>query len=781
MKKITSLPPAILRPACDPNQFPFTTTAEITNFIEYIGQSRALDALGFGIEMRLKSYHLYACGPSGLGKSYFIRHYLQHIANKEPSPSDWCYVNNFQEPLKPIALEFSSGEGMIFKQSMKSFIEQLLYAIPALFESKEYRTRIEKIENKYKNKEEKLMNKIEKEAKKNALTILRKENNYDIIPLVDNEKITKDQLEKLSEKEKRELKIKKNKIKNRLEKIKEELPQWYKEKHQKLKNVKNELCTALVSSLISELKEKYTDPKVLSYLRSVQEDIIETPELFIKVKESSNGNGKNIIEKSELIRYEVNVIVSNDKEKHAPIVFEPHPNYTNLVGQLEGVVQYGGSANDFTLIKPGSLHRSNGGYLMVEISKLHKNSQTWDSLKRILLAQKITIEPLQSHGMGGSTQLQPESIPLYNKVILLGDRDMYDTLGSEDDFNKLFQVFVDFETTIDRSDDQIQQFAFYIARIIKRRKLGSFHREAVASIIDQCIRLAGDTRKIALQRSAIVELIEESRYWANKQSREVVNKDDVEKAIEAKIKRRDKIREEYYEDIVSDFILIDTKGEAIGQINGLSTISLSNFTFGIPTRITATTRAGKDAMIDIHREVELGGSNYSKGVLILSGFLKGRYAKDVPFYLTASLVLEQTYGSIDGDSASLAEICALISSLSNVPIKQSFAITGSINQLGLVQGVGGLNEKIEGFFDICSLQGLTGEQGVIIPEMNAKNLMLKQDVVQACNNGLFQVYPVKTVDDALILLMGKDPSVIHDQCEETLKRYAASSRKISRD
>jgi predicted ATP-dependent protease len=770
MKKIAPLTNEFLRPACDPNQFNFTTTAEITNFLEYIGQARALDSLAFGIEMRIKFYHLYACGPSGLGKNYFIRHYLRHIANKESSPSDWCYVNNFQDPLHPIALEFPPGEGNVFKQDMKNFIEQLLYAIPALFESKEYRTRIEKIESKYKNKEEKLMAKMEKEARKNGLTILRTKKTYQVAPL---EKIPN--IASMSAKEEKELTVKINKIKMQLDRIKDELPKWYKEKHQDLKKVKNELNSALVTSLICDLKEKYKDLKVLSYLRSVQESIIEFPEHFINNRDLTLADNKtNIQEITELTRYEVNVIVSNDKEGHAPIIFEQHPNYTSLVGQLEGRAPL---TNNFTLIKPGSLHQSNGGYLIIEISKLHKDSHAWDSLVRILLAQKITIEPLHSQEIAGS-QLQPEPIPLNNKVILLGDREMYDLLGNEDDFNKLFQVFVDFETTIDRTNEQIQQFVLYVARIIKRRKLGAYHREAIACLIEYCIRLAEDTRKISLHRNTIVSVLEESRYWANKRSNEIVYKEDVEKAIEAKIKRRDKIRKEYYDDVLSGFIMIDTNGATVGQINGLTSITLSNFCFGLPARITAITRCGKESMIDIHREVELGGSNYSKGVLILTGFLKGYYAKEVPFYLSASLVLEQTYGTVDGDSASLAEICALISSLSNIPIKQSLGVTGSINQHGIVQAVGSLNEKIEGFFDICSLQGFTGDQGVIIPDVNVKNLMLKPEVVAACNAGQFHVYPVKTIDDALLLLTGKEPSIIHNQCEATLKKYAESRKGL---
>ncbi|MBS0285805.1 MAG: AAA family ATPase [Proteobacteria bacterium] len=766
MKNLVPLTPLQLRPGCDPQLLNFTTTAQITDFVEYIGQTRALEALAFGINMRTKSYHLFASAPSGLGKHYFIRHYLDKVAFKEPAPSDWCYVNNFKDPQLPIALEFPPGEGDVFKQNMKNFIEQLQSAIPAMFASKEYRTIIEKIELKYKNKEERLMKKIENDAKATDLTIIRYSGGYEVIPLVNNEKMTKEQIDKLDEKDKKELNIKINKIMNRLEKIKDEMPQWYKEKHIRLKDVKHNFAHSLVASMIGKLKEQHSSPKVLNYLRAVQEDIIESPELFTK-EVSKNGS-----EKSELWRYEVNVIIKSDKDGHAPVVFERNPNYANLIGQLEGSTQHGNIISDFTLIKPGALHKANGGYLMLDMRNLNKDPHAWESLKRILLAQKINIEPIHSQSNIGSSQLHPEPIPMTAKVVLLGNRYLYDDLGEDTDFIKLFHVFVDFETTLERTEEHIQQFTSYVARMIKKRKLGAFHRDAMTCIIEHCIRLTGDSRKISLQRSSLVEIIEEARYWANKHTREVVYKEDVQKAIEAKIKRIDKIRKEYYEDIFSKNILIDIEGEVVGQVNGLSVIEVPNFAFGLPTRITATTRSGKESMVDIQREVNLGGSIHSKGVLILSGFLKGRYAKDVPLFLSASLVMEQTYGLVEGDSASLAEVCALISSLANIPIFQHFAVTGSMNQHGFVQAIGGANEKIEGFFDICSHFGLTGKQGVIIPQANVKNLMLKQEVVDACDKGLFHVYAINTIDEALFLLTGIAPDEIQHLCETTLKHYA---------
>ncbi len=776
MRKLKPLTPQLLSPACNPALFNFGTTAEITEFVENFGQARALEALSFGIKMRTKLHHMYACGPAGLGKHYFIRHFLDKVSAKQEPPSDWCYVNNFKDPKKPIALEFTPGEGEKFKQDMKSFIEQLKFALPSMAQSKEYKSRIEKIENRYKSKEERIMAKIENDAALNNLAILRPAGSFEVVPLIDKEKMSKETFDKLNEREKKEVGNKINKIKNRLIKLKEEMPKSYEEMHLKIKEIKTDFCTAIVASLMSKLKAYYTDPKVLMYLRSVQDDIIDYPERFMKEISNKSENG---YDKSDLSLYEVNLIISNDKEGHAPVIFERNPNYANLVGQLEAVTQEGNTVSDFRFIKPGALHKANGGYLLLEMKYLDKDTHAWDSLKRILLEQKITIDPSHHGGSSGPSQLEPEPIPLATKVIILGNKEYYESLGGDDDFIKLFHVFVDFETTIERTDEHIQLFTSYLARIIKKRKLGAFHRDAIAQIIDQCIRLTGDSRKISLQRSSIVELLEEARYWANVHKREVVSKEDVENAILAKTNRIDKIRKEYYEDIYSDFILINVEGEAVGQINGLSVIEVPNFSFGLPTKITATTRSGKESMIDIQREVHLGGANHSKGVLILTGFLKGRFAKEIPLFLSASLVLEQTYGSVDGDSASLAEICALISSISQVPIKQSIAVTGSVNQYGYVQSVWGINEKIEGFYDICVTKGLTQNQGVIIPQANVKNLMLKKEVVASCKRGHFHVYSVETVDEALWILTGVSTNEIQDRCDETLIRYAKLGKGIS--
>lgn len=776
MKTALPLPYSILRPAVEADHFSFVTTDQITNLVENIGQSRALLALSFGIEMKQTAYHLYAAGPSGLGKKYFIQNYLRKVVSTEPPPDDWCYVNNFKEPHKPIALKFPTGEGDVFKQEMQAFIDQLSYAIPAMFESKEYRTSIERVQSKHKSREEKLINKIIRDANENGLMLIGKPGNYEVVAWVNNEKMNKEQFEKLSEKEKKDIILKINKIQNRLSRMKEEIPAWFQQKHVKLKEIKTEFTNTLVATLIAGLKEKYNDPKVLTYLRDVQKDIVDSPELFLN-KDNHKKESEEVQEKLKLVRYAVNVIVGNNKKAHSPIVFERNPTYANLVGQLEATAEHGSVISDLTLIKPGALHKANGGYLIIEANKLLKESHAWESLKRILLSKKITMEPVQSHANVSSTQLQPEAIPLDVKVILLGYRDKYDSLGEEDDdFNKLFKVLVDFETTIERNDEQVEKFSGYLARIIKKRKLSIFHNSAIAEIINRCIRAAGDSQKIALQRSMLVEMMEESNYWASKRGEKIVYQVDVEKAIEAKVLRIDKIRKEFYEDITTGTILIDLKSAAVGQVNGISIINLSNFSFGLPTRITATTRSGKESMVDIQREVNLGGANHSKGVLILAGYLKGHYAKEQPFFLSASLVLEQTYGLIDGDSASLGELCALISSLANVPLSQSMGVTGSINQHGIVQSVGGINEKIEGFFDMCLIEGLTGSQGVIIPHTNMKNLMLKKEVVEACDKGQFHVYAVKTIDEALALLTKRAPEEIHALCEATLIKFAKTRK-----
>ena len=517
-----------------------------------------------------------------------------------------------------------------------------------------------------------------------------------------------------------------------------------------------------VGHRIQELQEKYSDlSDVLDYLEAMKEDVVESVDDFRKTNEQEQqalmgSISTDRIAEAKFRRYNVNVIVDHSESEGAPVIYEKHPTYNNLIGRIEHIAQMGALVTDFNLIKPGALHRANGGYLLVDARELLMQPYAWEGIKRVLRAQEVRIESLsQALSLVGTVSLEPESIPLNVKMVLIGEPRLYYLLYQLDpDFSELFKVEADFNSEMKRTAENHELYARMIATIVQREELRPFDRGAIARIIEHSSRLVSDTQKLSTHLLSIANLLQEADYWASEAENGAVTTADVQRAIDAQIHRADRLRERVQEQIERGMILIDTDGEHKGQVNGLSVISLGDYTFGQPSRITARTRLGKGQVVDIEREVELGGPIHSKGVLILSGFLGARYAQDHPLSLSASLVFEQSYGGVDGDSASLEELCALLSSLADAPIKQSLAVTGSINQHGDVQPIGGVNEKIEGFFDVCKARGLTGEQGALIPASNVENLMLRQDLVEAVEEGQFHIYPVETVDQGLELLTG---------------------------
>lgn len=776
MEQVKPLLPQVLRPACDPKQFKFTTTADIKKFVDRVGLDRAIEALEFGVEIQQPNYNLYIIGAPGSGKRTILLRYLKKIAAKQKTAFDWCYVHNFDDPDKPRVLKLPTGLGKKLRQDMVNLVEQFRFSIPAILESEEFRKNIQRIEEKYKESETHSLRSLEEEAEKKGMTILRTQTGFTVVPTRDGKLMSIQELEQLPPRERKQKEKVGTELGQKLNAFLDKIAKWHKDKYEKEKDVEKQFCTALVITLMSQLNTKYADlPNVLEYLEQVQQDIIESPKQFLKQETPiAQAGNMPLPEPQTFLQYQVNALITNDEVKGAPIIVENNPNYANLVGRIEYKAQFGILSSDFTLIKPGSLHKANGGYLVLDILKVLQNPYVWESLKRTLHSQQVVIEPLTSMlGITSPTPLEPEPIPLNVKVILKGNRYVYNILGLMDvEFKKLFKVAVDFDEDIKNTKEIVQQYARLIARLGSEEKLFPFHRNAVAGIIDYCVRLTGYSGRIALNMQSLTELMSESHYWARIAGQKIVRADDVQKAIDMKIKRVDQLRQQLYEEIKTGTIFIDVKGEAIGQINALSVLETADFMFGHPSRITATTRLGDGHVINIEREVKLSGAIHSKGVLILSGFLKGRYAQERPLSLSASIVFEQTYGMIDGDSASAAELCTLLSSLAQVPIKQSFAITGSINQHGQVQPIGGVNEKIEAFFDICKMLGLTGKQGVLIPASNVKHLMLRQDVVKAVQQKKFNIYPISTIDQALFLLTGQPAKSIHARCEKTLQRYA---------
>ena len=747
-----------LRVTCDPDQFEFATTAELNSLDEALGQQRAMDAVHFGIDIRHKGYNLYVIGPPGIGKYSVVRKALEEQASTREAPSDWCYINNFEDPQKPLALEMPSGSAITLKRDLEELVRNLRAAIPAAFESDVFRTRLNEIEEEFKKQQEDAFAELQKDAESQDMAILHTPHGFGIAPVKNGEVLSPDEFKKLSDEEKQRIESVINELKKRITQILLKAPDRHKERQKKIERLNRENAMSAIEGPIDSLRQKYREIRaVVDYLDAVQTDVLEH---LIEFGDHSTPQSNPLglpPQRSEFFdRYQINVMVDQSRNKGVPVVFSDNPSYQNLIGRVEYSSKMGALVTDFTHIRPGALHRANAGYLILEIRKLLVEPYAWYGLKRVLKSGEITIESLgELLGLVSTASLEPQPIPLDVKVVLLGDHLLYFLLCEYDpNFKELFKVAAEFEEEIDRSVENMSLYARLIATLAQRQGLLPFQRTAVARVIEHSVRLAGDAEKMSIYMRQVVDLLTEADYWAKTTEQDVVHAQHVKKAIDKKIYRLDRIRDKIYEAISRGTLLIDTQGEKIGQINALSVLQTGDFMFGQPSRITATVRLGKGEVIDIQREVELGGAIHSKGVLILGAFVGARYAADLPLSLSASLVFEQTYGMVEGDSASVAELCALLSVLAGAPIRQSLAVTGSVNQYGQVQAIGGVNEKIEGFFDVCNARKLTKDQGVIVPSANVKHLMLREDVVEAASRGHFHVYAVDTVDEAMELLTG---------------------------
>ncbi|MGD8910555.1 MAG: ATP-binding protein [Chromatiales bacterium] len=759
---IAPLPPQALLRCCDPSQFTFDTTESLPELDGFIGQSRVIDALRFGLEVRHKGYNLYALGPSGTGKFALVRRYLEGLAAQQPIPDDWCYVNNFDDARKPRAIALPAGRGLELKLTMEQLVNDLHEAIPLVFESDEYHTRRQSLEEHFQERQEAAMAEMQKKAEKKHIALINTPTGFTLGPMRDDKILGPEQFQKLPDKEREAIEKDVKELQEELRKTLHIIPQWQKETREEIGELNREMSTSAVHHLLDALREKFKDIEaVVAYLERVEQDVIDNFQQFLPHEERKPTLfGLPLAQQEEgppwHFRYRVNLLLAHEANGGAPIVFEDLPGYNNLVGRIEHRAHLGALETDFTMIRPGALHRANGGYLILDALKLLLQPFAWETLKRVLQSGEIRIESLaQIISLISTQSLEPEPIPLHLKVVLLGDRYIYYLLDALDpEFSELFKVAADFDDRLTRDPENEQRYAQLIATLTKQKHLRHLEREAVARVIDHSMRLADDNEHLSSHMRSLVDLLQEADYWAEERKHTLIARDDVQQAIDAQIHRADRIRERLQEEVQRGTLLIATEGEQVGQINGLSVLMLGGYSFGHPTRITARARLGKGQVVDIEREVELGGPIHSKGVYILSGFLAGRYAPDYPLSLSASLVFEQSYGMVEGDSASSAELYALLSALANAPIKQSFAVTGSVNQLGEVQAIDGVNEKIEGFFDICQARCLTGQQGVLIPAANVKHLMLREDVVEAVSNGQFAVYPVQTIDQGIELLTG---------------------------
>ena len=769
MSDIKPLRPEQLRSACDAQRFSYETTDDLEDLGEMIGQARALSALRFGAGMADSGYNLYVLGPAGAGKHTTVARFLREKAAARAVPGDWVYVNNFSDHGKPRAMHLPPGRGADLRRDMAQLVEELRAAIPAVFESEDYKARIQQIDEEFEARQEAAFRELNEQAQQHQVKVFKTPGGFTFAPIKDGEVIDASAFHKLPKDEQKRIDDVLERLQARLQDIlQNQIPQWNKERHARIKKVNDELTLYTVRHLIDSLRDKYRAlSEVLEYLDEVQTDVVSNASAFLGKSESAAHGllGLEAGSAGALRRYEVNLLVDHSAGEGAPVVYEDNPTYAALVGRIEHIAQLGALITDFTQIKPGALHTANGGYLILDVRKVLVQPYAWEGLKRALYGRQVRIESLgQMLSLVSTVSLEPQPIPLDIKVVLLGERLLYYLLCEYDpDFRELFKVAADFEDNVERTPENDQLYAQLIATLVRKNKLHAFDRGAVAAVIEQSMRLVGDREKLSTHLRSIADLLSEASFWAGEAGQEVVRGEDVQRAIDYQIERIDRVRDRMHEAILRDTVMIDTEGAAIGQVNGLSLIQLGDASFGIPSRITATTRLGEGELVDIEREVDLAGPIHSKGVFILSNYLGARYAQDFPLSLSASLTFEQSYSQVEGDSASLAELCALLSSLAALPIRQSLAVTGSVNQHGQVQAIGGVNEKIEGFFNICRERGLNGQQGVLVPAGNMKHLMLRHELVDAVREGRFTIYAVENTDAAIALLTGVDAGVMDDE------------------
>ena len=758
------LPASSLRWHLDPSTFNFTTTDELKpleNGGALLNQARARSAIEFGVHMKRDGYNLFVLGPQGMGKRTIVKKYLEEVSNKESSttPPDWCYVHNFVDADKPKAISLAAGMGKELKKDVASLTEELQTAIPEALETDEHKQKIEDSTKAVFGENERQIENIFEEVKESGLSIARTQAGSFVIAGPEK----KEDGEPFSPEEE-EFKSKAAKeLQPRVEKLINEVPKLRKDAMAKAKGLNRNCAKGVIEEHMTPLRTKYGEfDGVIAHLGAIQEDLMENYDR-IHSENEENESPLSIMSQPKRLsfeKYQINLFVDNSQLEGAPVIYEEHPFHHNLIGRIDHASMMGSLVTNFSLIKCGALHKANGGYLVLRARDVLMQPFAWESLKRAIRNHEVKVETLGAElSLISTVTIQPEPIDLDVKVVLLGDRMLYYLLQQYDpDFDEIFKVAADFNDDVDRSDESCQLYAEMLATIASSEETRALDRDAVVGVIEQAARKVGNQEKLSTHISTVTDLLREADFYAEADSSSIICGRHVEKALEEQIYRADRVRELLYEQIRRGTLITDVDGSTVGQVNGLSVLALGKLAFGRPSKITATTRLGRGKVADIEREVELGGSIHSKGVMILSSLLAHRYAKEFPLALSASLVFEQSYGQIDGDSASMAELCAILSSLSGVPIKQNLAITGSTNQFGQAQPIGGATEKIEGFYDVCkaSATGLTGNQGVLIPESNAPHLMLRPDIVEASQHEKFHVYTYKTVDEALSLLTGVD-------------------------
>lgn len=780
-----------LKNICNPNNFKFETTDELDSKDLIYGQDRGIKALEFGLDVESKGYNLYLEGPSGVGKTMYTKNYVTKVASKKKTPDDWCYIYNFEEPNEPVAVSLQAGKGKEFRDDMDAFITDIKRDIKLTFGNEDFDKQKSLMQNSFEQKKSLLLEKLNKQSMKSGFQVKTAQNGVYMMPILDGKTIEEEEFAKLDEKTRKQFEENSAKVQEKIIEVINQIKTLEKENIKKIQEWQSNIALITINSHVNPLKAKYKKyPKISTFFEYIKKDILKNINLFIK-DEISETKAQTL--KQELVRpwlnYRVNLFVDNSNLTGSPVIMDSNYLYHNLFGKLEYENQYGMLKTDFTMLKPGLLHKANGGYIILQASDLLANPICYDALKKALLVKELNIENnMEQRSYMVMISLKPEPIPLNVKVLLLGDASIYQTLLALDpDFKKLFKIKVEFEETAPRTDANIMKLARFVHSFSTKEGMLPLDKGAVAKLVEYTSRLSDRQDKLSTRFNEIGEIIAESSTWAKLSRKKLVTSEFIDKTLAERIERVKKYDSLYMEMIKENTLLISTEGAEVGVINGLTILSIGDYSFGKPAKITANTYMGKSGIINIEREIEMSGTSHSKGVLILSGYLGETFAQDFPLSLTASLCFEQLYNGVDGDSASSTELYALLSSLSEIPIKQSIAVTGSVDQKGNIQPIGGINEKIEGFYQVCKQRGLTGEHGVVMPIQNVQNLNLSDEIINSVKEGKFHIYAISTIDEGIEILTGvpagkknkegKFPAgTIKYLAYEKLKRYSNNEK-----
>ena len=763
MKKRNELAPKDLKDVCNPNVFKFETTKELVDTTDLVyGQERGVKALEFGTDIDIKGYNLYLEGPSGTGKTMYTKKFLDKKAEKGKVPNDWVYIYNFENPNEPVAISFPAGQGKIFATTMENFVKDVRKDLKKTFNNDDFEKEKQIIKQEYEEKRERLLEKLNQKTMIQGFQVRSTENGVYMMPVLDGKTIGEEEFEDLDDSVKREFEERSQLVQEQIFQALAEIKLIEKEAEKKIDEWQSNIALMTINIHVNSIKANYKrNKKIGTYLDNIKKDILKNISQFL----APDVDPRTPVPMQQLQRpevrepwlnYRVNLFVDNSKLEGAPVIMDTNYSYYNIFGGLEYENQYGTLKTDYMMIKPGLLHQANGGYIVFQAKDLLTNPICYEALKKALKIREIAIENATEQRAGMLLlALKPEPIPLDVKVLLVGNSNIYHTLLSMDeDFRKLFKIKVEFEEDAPKTNANIQRLCNFVRSFCSQENLLDLDKEAMARLVEVTSKMAGDKEKLSTQFSEIGEIVGEASVWAKKDRQKIITKEYIQKALDERIDRIKKYDERYIQMIKEESLLIDTEGFTVGQINGLTVIKIGDYSFGKPARITASTYVGKSGIVNIEREVEMSGSSHSKGVYILTGFLGDLFAQDMPLSLTASLCFEQLYGGVDGDSASSTEAYAILSSLSEIPINQSIAVTGSVNQKGEIQPIGGVNEKIQGFYQICKLRGLNGEQGVIIPKQNVRNLHLDDEIIDNVKKGKFHIYAISNISEGIEILTG---------------------------